>query len=168
MNVAVQAQQDIYSTERAGLMERLCVLAGVTAWREPVGGFTNKATRIPHEHVLAAALAFARDHSGKARDVGPDILEALILARMTSHADNITNKLTFALLDVSARMHQIERARLRKGAYRVVRGCVLGVATERMPGITAHDWRFIDTFGTRTLWASAEQTLSEVARVLRI
>lgn len=164
--VAENAQIDVHSTERAGLMERLCVLAGVTAWREPVGGFTNKAAKVPNEHVLAAALAFARDHSGKARDIGPDILEALVLASMTTHVSNITTHLMRALLDVSARMHAIDRRTLRKGCYRVVRGCVLGRTVARIPGITAHDWRFIEVFGTRTLWASAEQTLSEVARVL--
>ena len=168
MNVATAIQGDIYSVERAGLLERLCVLAGVTAWREPVGGFTNRAGKMPNAHVLAAALAFARGHSGHARDVGPDILEALVLARMTPHVDNITSKLAHALLDVSGRMHAIDRRTLDKGCFRVVRGCIVGQPVERMPGITAHDWRFIETFGTRTLWASAEQTLAEVARVLRV
>lgn len=166
MNVATQ-QVDIYSHERAGLMERLCVLAGVTTYREPVGSFTAPTGKMPTAHVLAAALAFARNHSGKARDIGPDVLEALVLGHMTDNAQHITNKLAAALLDVSARMHRLDRRLLAEACRRVAKACAEGVPAERLNGIPAPDWRFIDTFGTRTLWASAEQTLCEVSRVLR-
>jgi hypothetical protein len=165
--VNVTAEQvDIYSHERAGLMERLCILAGVTTWREPVGGFTNKPGKIPPEHVLAAALAFARDRSGKARDIGPDILESLVLGKLGDRGEYITTKLLHALLDVSARMHAIHRPTLRKACRRVVVGCVEGVPVERINAISAHDWRFIESLGTTTIWNSAEQTLKEVARAL--
>jgi hypothetical protein len=86
---------------------------------------------------------------------------------MTDNARYITNKLAVALLDVSARMHRLDRTLLQKACYSVARACVEGTAAEPLKGIPAPDWRFIDTFGTRTLWASAEQTLCEVARVLR-
>jgi len=165
MNVAAQ-QVDIYSHERAGLMERLCVLAGVTTYREPVGSFTAPTGRVPNAHVLAAALAFARDHSGLSRDVGPDILEALVLQRITIHADNITGKLGCALRDVSTRMRSIDYTVMRHACHRVLAGCVYGKEAVRTKGVTAHDWRFIETYGTRTLWASAEQTLNEVKRKL--
>lgn len=161
-------QVDVHSVERAGLMERLCVLAGVTTWREPVAGYTNKAGKVPNEHVLAAALAFARDHSGHARDIGPDILEVLVLGRETGAMEHITTKLMNALLDTSTRMHTIERRSLRKACYRVVRACISGRPADRINSITAHDWRFIESLGTNTLWTSAEQTLKEVARVLHM
>lgn len=162
------ADVDTHSTERAGLIERLCVLAGVTAWREPVQGFSTFRDSVPREHILAAALAYARNHSGKSRDVGPDILEALVLQRMTDHVPNIETKLVFALRDVSRRMTEIDPRVLRASVFRVIQACVSGLPSEPAPRVTLRDWAFIETFGTRALWSSAERTLAEVKRTLRM
>ena len=69
-------QTDIYSHERAGFAERLGRLAARTTWREPASGaFTDRADKMPLEHALATALAFARQAP---HDIGPDIAYAIV------------------------------------------------------------------------------------------
>lgn len=165
----VAERTDIYSHERAGLFERLHALAGAgTTWREPVGSFATgfRADTVPREHTLAAALAFARDHSGPARDIGPDVLESLVLKRVVD-MDRMASELMRALVDMSHTLAMVDRSILRRAATRILTECATGTEAERPKGMKANHWNAASSLGIRLLWASAGETLRAATEALR-
>lgn len=179
MNVAVQSQQDIYSTERAGLIERLCVLAGQTTWREPVGSFGGlRADTVPHVHTLAAGLSYARRrlppvdemHRFVVRadptDIGPDVLECLIYKRVVNGL-RIRIQLVRALRDMSGKLARAKEDHIRACGLPIIRECATGVEEEKPAEVPPAIWIPASALGIRLLWASAGQTLHALAEKLR-
>src|SRR5690348_12928939 len=115
--VTTAKQIVIYSHERAGLIERLAVLAGQTTWREPVGSFGNgmRPDTVPQAHTLAAAMSYAQRRIPEvedlrrvvmrrdATDIGPDVLECLVYQRVVN-GHRIRVQLVRALRDMSKRL----------------------------------------------------------------
>lgn len=180
MNVAVQAQQDIYSTERAGLIERLCVLAGQTTWREPAGGFGQglRPDTVPHAHTLAAGLSYARRRlpavdemrhlvmRADSTDIGPDVLECLIYKRVVNGM-RIRIQLVRALRDMSGKLARAKEDHVRACGLPIIRECATGVEEEKPAEVPSAVWVPASALGIRLLWASAGQTLHALAEKLR-
>lgn len=180
MNVAVQPQQqDIYSAERAGLMERLCVLAGQTTWREPVGSFGGlRPDTVPHAHTLAAGLAYARRRLPEVQemrrvvmrvdptDIGPDVLECLIYRRVVN-GWRIRTQLVLALRDMSAKLARSKVEHVRACGLPIIRECATGIEETKPDGVPAHIWVPASALGIRLLWAAAGEALRATAEKLR-
>lgn len=164
----IATETDIYSHERATLREQLDVLNGRTTWREPHSGHGGgfRADSTPHEHTLAAALAFARDRSGPGRDIGPDILESLVYRRVIRERE-IVYALVRAMADMSSVVALADRGHVRDAAVEVVRECVTGAQAERPGRVAPKVWLAVSTLGVRLLWASAGQTLRAAGEALR-
>lgn len=179
MKVAIQAQGDIYSAERAGLMERLCVLAGQTTWREPVGSFGGlRPDTVPHAHTLAAGLSYARrrlpDIEDMRRfvmradptDIGPDVLECLIYKRVVNGI-RIRIQLVRALRDMSGKLARAKEDHVRACGLPIIRECATGIEEPKPAEVPTAIWVPASALGIRLLWASAGQTLRAVAEKLR-
>lgn len=177
MNVAAQ-QVDIYSHERAGLMERLCVLAGVTTYREPVGSFTAPTGGVPHAHTLAAGLSYARRrvpdvdtlHQLVMRqdptDIGPDVLECLIYQRVV-HGWRIRTQLVVALRDMSSKLARAKIEHVRACCLPIIRECSTGIEECKPEDVPERIWIPASSLGIRLLWASAGETLRALGEKLR-
>lgn len=57
--------------DKPDFLERIAILAGKTAYRVPMEGRSTQEKKIPEEHNIAMALAFAREG---ADDIGPDVV----------------------------------------------------------------------------------------------
>jgi len=180
MNVAAPAQQDIYSHERATLIERLGVLAGQTTWREPQGGFGQglRPDTVPHAHTLAAGLSYARRRlpdvdemrrfvmRADSSDIGPDILECLIYQRVV-HGIRIRLQLVRALRDMSGKLARAKEDHVRACCLPIIRECATGIEESKPAEVPTHVWVPASALCIRLLWASAGQTLRELAEKLR-
>lgn len=178
--IATTQQADIYSHERASLVERLCVLAGQTTWREPAGGFGQglRPDTVPHAHTLAAGLSYARRRlpdvdemrrfvmRADPSDIGPDVLECLIYRRVV-HGVRIRLQLVRALRDMSGKLARAKEDHIRACALPIIRECATGVEELKPAEVPTHVWVPASALGIRLLWASAGQTLRELAEKLR-
>lgn len=166
--IAKTQQSDIFSNERAGLLEKLGALAGVTTWREPTTGYTNKAGEVPYAHILAASLVWWSGQDGY-DTISGHILASLVLQRLPDGRayDDTLNAMVRALSDISRRLALVDRRVLRYGCKQVWLQCALGVQAKRPSGLGARDWIAVDALGTRTLWSSADQGLNRMADALR-
>lgn len=156
-------QIDIYSDERASLREKLDILNGRSTWREPRTHGGSRMDNTPHEHNLAAAMAYARKCNPN--DIGPDILECLIYRRIV-HGGEIATQLVRALADMSARLARTDRQVLRLAACAVIHECATGEEIERPKGVPKDIWVAASALGIRLLWASAGATLRNTAEKL--
>lgn len=178
--VMVEAQRDIYSTERAGLVERLCILAGQTTWREPVGGFGSglRPDTVPYAHTLAAGLSYARRRIPEVQemrhvvmrkdptDIGPDVLECLIYQRVV-HGMSIRLQLVRALRDMSGKLARAKVDHVRACGLPIIQECATGVEAVKPEAVPTAVWIPASALGIRLLWASAGQTLRDLADKLR-
>lgn len=161
MNAAV-AQIDVYSHQRADLLERLGCLVGGTTWREPSGGGTNMI-ELPMAHRFAAALAFARECNPA--DTGPDILEALATGTQR-HRIRIVAELTAALWLQQRRAKKYPKV-LPQIAADAFMGCC-GVLPKGKPiGVKPEDYAAIIAVAEEMLWQAAERALRKLRRKLR-
>jgi hypothetical protein len=165
---ATTRQTDIFSTERAGLLEKLGALAGMSTWREPGAGYTNKAGQVPYAHILSAALVWWAGQDGY-DTISGHILASLVLMRLPDGRayDDTLSAMVRALTDISSRLARLDRRVLRHGCKQVWMQCAIGTHAKRPSGIGARDWIAVDALGTRTLWCSADQGLSRMADALR-
>lgn len=177
--MAIATQADIYSHERAALIERLCILAGQTTWREPMGSFAQglRPDTVPQAHTLAAGLAYARRrlpavdelHRLVMRvdptDIGPDVLECLVYQRVINGLQ-IRRQLVKALRDMSKKLARAKDAHLMACALPIIRECATGIEAERPDTVPSHVWVPASALGIRLLWASAGQTLRALAEKL--
>lgn len=75
---------DLYNHgENPSFAERIASLAGKTTFRVPVEGRGTKSKRIPDEHAIAMALAYARQD---ADDIGPDLAYDMATASIRHRA----------------------------------------------------------------------------------
>jgi len=177
--MATIAQADIYSNERAGLIERLAVLAGQTTWREPVGSFGGglRPDTVPQAHTLAAGLSYARHRipdvdmlhglvmRADPTDIGPDVLECLVYQRVVN-GHRIRIQLVRALRDMSAALARADESHLHKCALPIVRECATGLEADKPFGVPAKVWIPASSLGIRLLWAAAGETLRALAEKL--
>jgi len=177
--IATRQQADIYSHERAGLIERLCVLAGQTTWREPVGGFGGlRPDTVPQAHTLAAGLSYARRRlpavdemrqfvmRADATDIGPDVLECLVYQRVVNGM-RIRLQLVRALRDMSGKLGRAKEEHVRACGLPIIRECATGIEELKPAEVPTAVWVPASALGIRLLWASAGQTLRELAEKLR-
>lgn len=165
MSAVASQPTDIYSHERASLREHLEQLNGRTTWREPHGSPGTRSDTVPHEHTLAAALAFARDTSTANDDVGPDILECLIYRRPV-HVDRIVTAMVRAVTDMSGILAKADQGAVRQLCQAMLRECVTGVEAERPNGMRQKEWIKGSTLASMLIWASAGQTIKRAAERL--
>ena len=159
-------QTDIYSHERAGFAERLGRLAGRTTWREPASGaFTDRADKMPLEHALATALAFARQAP---HDIGPDIAYAVVT--MIEHRrPRIVGELTARLRNDARRVAARAGPWLPIIAGKAYEGVVHGWD---MPQITAprlakRDYALLYGIGIGALMHASEDAIRRAERCYR-
>lgn len=172
-------QVDVHSAERAMLIEKLCVLAGQTTWREPVGSFAegHRPDTVPQAHTMAAGLAYARrripDVDEMRRivmrvdptDIGPDVLECLVYQRVVN-GQRIRMQLTRALRDMSSKLAKADEDHVWKATAPILRECATGVEAGKPFGVPKEVWNPASSLGIMLLWASAGQTLRALAEKL--
>ena len=179
MNVAAAPQVDVFSTERAGLLERLCKIAGSTTWREPRDtDYVPKLDPMPVEHTMLGAMSFAHRRlpsedefhqlvwTRDPTDIGPYVLECLIYKRVV-HGSAIRIQLVRALRDMSRVLARADETHVWKSALPIIRECATGREADKPAGVPAKVWIPASSLGIRLLWASAGQTLRAVAEKLR-
>ena len=156
------ASNDLFSTERAGFLERLAGLSGRTTWREPAGG-AHYTGGVPDAHALAASLAYARRGE---HDIGPDIL--VCVACQTEHRrPRIVAELAAALVAECGRVAKRNQHALPAIAARAYMGVVYGKHYTPPSGVRMHDYLLLSRMGEATLWQAAEQSLRLAERAYR-
>lgn len=176
--VTIAKQVDIYSHERAGLMERLCVLAGQSTYREPMGSFTSPQGGVPHAHALAAGLSYAQRRLPEVQDmrrvvmrrdptdIGPDVVECLVYRRVVNGL-RIRAQLVRALRDMSGKLARAKENHVRACCLPIIRECATGMEEPRPAEVPPGVWIPASALGIRLLWASAGETLRALAEKLR-
>jgi hypothetical protein len=179
MNTTTAAQVDIYSTERAGLLERLCRIAGQTTWREPRDtDYVPPVDPMPVEHTMLTGISFAHRRipsedefhrliwKRDPTDIGPYVLDCLIYRRVV-HGREIRVQLVRALRDMSKRLAKADEDHVWKAAMPIIRECATGVEADQPTDVPDKVWIPASSLGIRLLWASAGQTLRALAERLR-
>lgn len=154
---------DIYSHERAGFAERLGRLAGRTTWREPASGaFTDRADKMPIEHALAAALAFARLGPS---DIGPDIAYAVVTMAEHRRA-RVVGELTCRLHNEARKVAARAGSWLPIIAGKAYEGAVHGweMPPLRAPRLAARDYALLYGLGISALLQASDQAIREAER----
>src|SRR5690348_15050801 len=172
-------QVDIFSHERAGLMERLCRIAGQTTWREPRDtDYVPPVDSMPVEHTMMAGLSFAHRRlpskdefhqliwTRDPTDVGPYVLECLIYRRVVN-GNLIRIQLVRALRDMSKAIAKADESHVWKSALPIIRECATGIEADKPSGVPAKVWNPACSIGIRLLWASAGETLRALAERLQ-
>jgi len=157
-------QIDIYSNERAGLIEQLGILTGGTTWREVFRGSHSTADNMPQAHKLAAALAYARETDPS--NIGPDILEAMATGTQV-HRRRIVGELTAALRIGTGRLAARNMDHLLQIAADAFLACVGVLPKGRPQAVSARDYNALTALGERILWRAADEALTALARKLR-
>ena len=154
---------ETFSYDRASFAERAAKLAGMTTFREPVGGRGTKHDHVPDEHAIATCFAFARQGPN---DIGPDIAVAMATGTH-AHANKIVRELAVAIF---RGLGFREKAKA-EALYRVAAGCYLyAVSGERgrqPDGMEKRQYQIAYTLGDRILWQAAEESLFRAERAYR-
>ena len=155
---------ETFSYDRAGFAERAAKLAGMTTFREPVGGRGTKRDHVPDEHAMAAAFAYSRQGPN---DIGPDIALAIITGTH-AHGDRIIRELAAALMAGLG-----NRATGKTAAIvRVAAGCYLravcGSGGKKPDGLTDRQYELARILGESVLWRSANEALFRAERAYRV
>ena len=154
---------ETFSYDRASFAERAAKLAGMTTFREPVGGRGTKHDHVPDEHAIATCFAFARQGPN---DIGPDI--ALAMATGTqAHANRIVRELAVAIFRGLGFREKAQAEAL----YRVAAGCYLRAigarGTKKPDGMTDRQYQLAALLGDSVLWQQANEALFRAERAYR-
>lgn len=151
---------DLYSTERAGVIEMLGRLVGTTTWREPMEGHSTKLDHLPKEHALEAALSFGRRHRN---DTAPDLLAA-VATRTEIARTKIVPELVAALRIAAGRVAERNTEHLLVVAAHAYLQVVYGTEQQRPAFVSMRDYELLVSFGCRLLWAQVASTARRVHR----
>lgn len=155
--------ESTYTYDRASFAERAAKLAGMTTFREPVGGRGTKHDHVPDEHAIATCFAFARQGPN---DIGPDIALA-VATGCIAHADRIVRELAVAILSGMGLRGEGHPAAI----LRVAAGCYLRAmgqsATAKPDGITDRQYQLAALLGDSVLWQQANEALFRAERAYR-
>lgn len=166
---------ETFSYDRASFAERAAKLAGMTTFREPVGGRGTKRDQTPDEHTIAAAFAYARkmvwderlgEYIPDKHDIGPEIAVAIITGTH-AHGDRIIRELAAALmagLGKRAEGHATDILRIAAGCYL---WAVSGERGRQPDGMEKRQYQIAHTLGDRILWQAAEESLFRAERAYR-
>jgi len=166
---------ETFSYDRASFAERAAKLAGMTTFREPVGGRGTKRDQTPDEHTIAAAFAYARkmvwderlgEYIPDKHDIGPEIAVA-IATQTQAHGERIVAELAAALmagLGYRANGHTSDIVRVAAGCYLQA---VFGVGTQKPEGLTDRQYELARILGDSVLWTSANEAMFRAERAYR-
>lgn len=169
MATAVEARQiDLYSIRRGSLIERMAVLAGRTAWRDPRETWTpGHQQTMPWEHTLAAACVWLREHRTDEDDVTGELLHGLAIMDMGQRAeDRCVVALAAALRDMSATLARLRPGLLDACTRALLRQCVTGEVQAYPPRAERRLVGLMDGFGARIVWAQADQGIRRASEAL--
>lgn len=150
-----QRMTETFSYDRASFAERAAKLAGVTTFREPVGGRGTKHDHMPDEHTIAACFAYSRRGE---RDTGPDIAVAIITGT-DAHAEKIVRELASALMDGLGRRATGKYRDIRRIAAACYLRAVRGTVLDPPEDIDERLWKIASVLGDRVLWQAADESI---------
>lgn len=152
-----------FTTERATFEERMARLCGESTYRQPVEGRSTQVKPIPQAHIVAAALAFARQDP---KDFGPDVAYDLATGR-TGHGARVCRLLAEALGRDRSAVIRRNRPNLHIATWAAYTWAVHGGPFPQalQPGeMGANDWVVLVEAARRILWAMADEAVTRAER----
>ncbi len=168
--------ESTYTYDRASFAERAAKLAGVTTFREPVGGRGTRRDQTPDEHSIAAAFAYARkmiwdeqlgEYVPDPHDVGPDIAIAIITGQ-AAHRQKIVTELAAALMSGLGRRSKGCAESIIYVAADCYMRVVTGKGIGKPEGMGDKPYEIARTLGDCILWRAADEAMHRAERAYRM
>lgn len=149
----------LWSTDRPEFAERIAKLGGTSTFREPWGGSSGTADRMPDAHAVAAALAFARQGP---EDIGPDVAYCWVL-QTDAYRRKVTTMLAHALRSHHSRWRASERLSAAEAAW----DAMVWERSTPKPAGASKDWDAMLLACCCVMHDAAWDSLAEAERVYR-
>jgi hypothetical protein len=169
-------QTDIYSRERAGIIERLTSgLHPSARWRDPreQSAVSFRTDPTPLAHTLAGACVWLRNRKTGRNDVSADLLWCFVMQEhCEAERQRVVCALVAAWLDMHTAVAKHARtpaglASVQKAARMLVERCVTGVDSGQKIPVHWQLWRKMQESGERMLWELADTASRRASRALR-
>lgn len=177
MIVAARAQKDIYSTERAGIIERMtCALHPHARWHDGREAPTDHQPRVdgtPWAHAVAAACTWLRKHpDSDEHPAAADVLWCVIM--QDGCATEMLRAAAALARDWRQHVPRVRRmawdspqlGEIEYAAGLVVIRCTSGLATRDKPKLDWQMWERLQRNGERLVWEWADTASRRAAAAL--
>lgn len=170
-------QADIYSQERAAIIERLETgLHPHAPWRDPREPWAPgqpKADPVPFAHTLAGACVWLRHRQTGRHDVSAELLWCLVVREnCEAEAEAVCAALVSAWLDMHASIATLAKTPaglscVERAAAKLVKLCITGHDARGKLPVQWKQWCMLRESGERMLWGLADRAARRAAEALR-
>lgn len=169
-------QVDIYSRERAPIVERLQAMHSRSTWRDPETLWTPLETRLentPFAHTLAGACVWLRKRKTGQHDVSADLLWCFVMQEHCAEESmRVRNALVAAWVDMHKSVAELARTlpgltAVERAAALLVQSCITGTAPGEKIPVQWKQWQKMQESGERMLWSLADLASKRAESALR-